>query len=140
MRIEPRHDAVVTIDETTETVLVAGAVVKLSRREMEVLRALVARPGRVVTRAELAGSWPALSADRRLDFVIRRLRQKLEAVDGTRRISAVRGVGFRFEIEELGLAGPEPAECDGRCRLRHSAAVHFRFNGWSGAASYRRAP
>jgi DNA-binding response OmpR family regulator len=38
-----------------------------------------------------------LSADRRLDFVIRRLRQKLEAVDGKRRISAVRGVGFRFE-------------------------------------------
>ena len=97
VRVEPRHDAVVTIDETTETVLVAGAVVKLSRREMEVLRALVARPGRVVTRAELAGSWPTLSSDRRLDFVIRRLRQKLEIVDGKRRISAVRGVGFRFE-------------------------------------------
>ena len=97
IRIEPRRDGVVTIDETTGTVLVTGAVVKLSRREMEVLRVLLAHAGRVVTRAELAGSWPTLSADRRLDFVIRRLRQKLEVVDGQRRISAVRGVGFRFE-------------------------------------------
>ena len=79
---------------------VDGAVVSLSKRELEVLRTLLSRPGRVVTRAELAGSWPALSADRRLDFVIRRLRQKLEMVDGRRRINSVRGVGFRFEEDD----------------------------------------
>lgn len=97
--VAPSADNPVTIDESIGAVLVGGSAVKLSRREMEVLRSLVARPGRVVTRVELAGSWPAPSADRRLDFVIRRLRQKLEAVDGRRRISAVRGVGFRFEEE-----------------------------------------
>ncbi len=97
---EPGHDLAVRLDETTGTVLLDGAVVRLSVREMEVLRALLARPGMVVTRSELTGPWPALSADRRLDFVIRRLRQKLESVDGTRRISAVRGVGFRFEVDD----------------------------------------
>jgi DNA-binding response OmpR family regulator len=106
-QVQPTEDLAVTIDESTGTVLVAGAVVKLSRRELEVLRTLLARAGRVVPRAELAGSWPALSADRRLDFVIRRLRQKLEAVDGLRRINAVRGVGFRFE-EEGPVVGRAP--------------------------------
>ena len=96
----PAGEVPVTVDETTGTVLLGGVVVRLSRREMQVLRVLVARPGRVVTRAELTGAWPALSSDRRLDFVIRRLRQKLESVDGTRRINAVRGVGFRFELED----------------------------------------
>jgi len=108
-RVPPRHEpvlatrlgAAVVIDESNGSVVVAGDVVRLSRRELEVLRSLLARPGCVVTRTELAGSWPALSADRRLDFVIRRLRQKLEAVDGRRRISAVRGVGFRFEEDAL---------------------------------------
>jgi DNA-binding response OmpR family regulator len=92
-----RTDLAVSIDDATGTVRVDGSVVSLSRRELEVLRTLLTRPGRVVTRAELAGSWPALSADRRLDFVIRRLRQKLEVVDSQRRINSVRGVGFRFE-------------------------------------------
>ncbi len=104
--VEPNPDLAVTIDEATGSVRVDGAVVSLSRRELEVLRTLLSRPGRVVTRAELAGAWPALSADRRLDFVIRRLRQKLEMVDGRRRINSVRGVGFRFEEDQ----GPDSAE------------------------------
>jgi DNA-binding response OmpR family regulator len=103
--VEPNPDLAVTIDEATGSVRVDGAVVSLSRRELEVLRTLLARPGRVVTRAELAGSWPALSADRRLDFVIRRLRQKLEMVDGRRRINSVRGVGFRFEEPDAAEGG-----------------------------------
>ena len=106
---ETNPDLSVTIDEATGSVRVDGAVVSLSKRELEVLRTLLSRPGRVVTRAELAGSWPALSADRRLDFVIRRLRQKLEMVDGRRRINSVRGVGFRFEEDD----DLEPTE-DGR--------------------------
>ena len=128
---EPDRDVPVTIDETSGTALVSGAVVKLSRREMEVLRVLVARSGCVVSRTELARSAPTLSADRRLDFVIRRLRQKLEAVDGRRRINAVRGGRF-----------PAGARPGGACRVSAGAtvadvtedvafgstAVHFRFN------------
>jgi two-component system, OmpR family, response regulator RegX3 len=103
--ITSNPDLAVTIDEASGSVRVDGAVVSLSKRELEVLRTLLSRPGRVVTRAELAGAWPALSADRRLDFVIRRLRQKLEMVDGRRRINSVRGVGFRFEEDDgLGSA------------------------------------
>lgn len=97
--LEPLPTTGLVIDAATSTVVVAGTPVILSRREMEVLSALLTRPGRVVSRSELVGSWPSLGPDRRLDFVIRRLRQKLEAVDGQRRIDAVRGVGFRFEHE-----------------------------------------
>ena len=129
--VEPNPDLTVTIDEATGSVRVDGAVVSLSRRELEVLRTLLSRPGRVVTRAELAGAWPALSADRRLDFVIRRLRQKLEMVDGRRRINSVRGVGFRFE-EDQGLDSAEGGAGMTEDVASGSAAVHVRFNGWSG--------
>lgn len=86
-----------TLDRDAGTVELSGEEVRLSRQELEVLGLLVSRPGRVVSRRDLAGVWPGLGPDRRLDFVIRRLRQKLEAVDGRRRIGAVRGVGFRYE-------------------------------------------
>lgn len=85
-----------TVDPLTSTVIVAGTPVILSQREMEVLVALLERPGCVVSRSELVGTRPSLGPDRRLDFVIRRLRQKLEAVDGQRRIDVVHKVGFRF--------------------------------------------
>jgi two-component system response regulator RegX3 len=89
--------APVEIDPVAGVVVTAGTVVKLSRQELEVLQLLVARPGRVVTRIELMGAWSGLNGARRLDFVIRRLRQKLELIEGRRRISVVRGVGFRFD-------------------------------------------
>jgi two-component system response regulator RegX3 len=91
--------APVQIDPVTGVVVTAGTAVKLSRQELEVLQLLVARPGRVVTRTEMMGVWSGLNGARRLDFVIRRLRQKLEPIEGRRRISVVRGVGFRFDPE-----------------------------------------
>lgn len=94
--VEPAP-ALVEIDPVTGVVVTAGVAVKLSRQELEVFQALVARPGRVVTRQELMGLRSGLAGSRRLDFVIRRLREKLEPVEGRRRISVVRGVGFRFD-------------------------------------------
>jgi two-component system response regulator RegX3 len=101
--------APVQIDPVTGVVVTAGTAVKLSRQELEVLQLLVARPGRVVTRTEMMSAWSGLHGARRLDFVIRRLRQKLEPIEGRRRISVVRGVGFRFDPE-----GSDPAEDTGR--------------------------
>jgi DNA-binding response OmpR family regulator len=55
---------------------------------------LIRKPGRVVRRDELVD--PGLRASA-LDSHVRRLRDKLEAVDGRRRVVVVRGVGFRFD-------------------------------------------
>jgi DNA-binding response OmpR family regulator len=95
--VVPPAPAPVQIDPVAGVVVTVGTAVKLSRQELEVLQLLVARPGRVVTRNELMGVWSGLNGARRLDFVIRRLRQKLEPIEGRRRISVVRGVGFRFD-------------------------------------------
>jgi DNA-binding response OmpR family regulator len=81
-----------------------GVPVTLSRSEQLVLADLVSRPGRVVTRAELLCHLPPGSAsERSLDFVVRRLRDKLEGIDARRRILTVRGVGFRFEDDDGGM-------------------------------------
>jgi DNA-binding response OmpR family regulator len=99
--------ASVTLHEEHCAVVVHDVLVPLSEQEREVLALLMARPGRVVTRAELFQ--PRLATgrnDRTLDFVIRRLRQKLELVDGRRRITAIRGVGFRFELDVPVPPGP----------------------------------
>lgn len=99
----------VVLDAGLGAVVVRGTTVALSAQEFDVLGALVARPGRVVTRRELLGIHGSLSqSDRRLDFVIRRLRQKLEGVDGRRRITVVRGVGFRFECDGDEASGGAP--------------------------------
>ncbi len=79
--------------------MVHGEVVTLSDQEYQVLSALMGRAGRVVSRKDLLGDVSTTRSDRALDFVIRRLRQKLEQTDTRRRITAVRGVGFRFEID-----------------------------------------
>ncbi len=69
---------------------------------------------RVELRASLGAS------DREVDFFVRRLRDKLERIDGRRRIVAVRGVGFRFDPGyDVAAGSAEPAwfkvvhRCDG---------------------------
>lgn len=82
------------VDASRRTVIVAGVEIALTPRESAILEALIRRPGRVVRRDELVD--PGLRASA-LDSHVRRLRDKLEAVDGCRRIVVVRGVGFRFD-------------------------------------------
>jgi len=91
----------ILLDHTQRTANLQGVAVTLSAQEFDVLSLLMARPGRVVNRADLlAGASSPARSDRALDFVIRRLRQKLEEVDTQRRITAIRGVGFRLEVGE----------------------------------------
>lgn len=86
----------VQVDLATSTATVAGREVRLTQWECEVLHRLVLSPGRVVRRSELAPGPAGGRGDQSLDAVVRRVRAKLEAVEGRRRIVAVRGVGFRF--------------------------------------------
>jgi DNA-binding response OmpR family regulator len=59
----------------------------------------MSRPGRVVTREELLEQvWGFTWTDSKtLDQHIRRLRRKLEQVEGAPRIATIRGVGYRLE-------------------------------------------
>lgn len=103
-------DDPITFDPATRTATVASTAVPLTAREAEVLRALLARPGRVVTRSELAARDPEGGVLGAVDGLVRCLRAKLEAVEGRRRIVAVRGVGFRLLPDAVALAPEaEPA-------------------------------
>lgn len=96
----------VVVEDGRRAARVRGEEVLLTPQEHEVLRLLLARPGRVVSRAELSRTGALVPGERSLDFVVRRLRQKLEAVEPTRRIVAVRGVGFRFDPSDPSSSDP----------------------------------
>lgn len=87
----------ISVDVATMAAVVDGVKIELTARECDVLYALMRQPGRVVTREALEPDTSTARNERDLDSVVRRLRLKLETVDDRRRITTVRGVGFRFE-------------------------------------------
>ena len=90
----------VVADFRTFSVTRAGRRVKLSSREMDLLRYLATNPGAVITRDELLDEvWgsDAMPTPRTVDVHIARLRQKLEPTPATPRfILTVHGRGYRF--------------------------------------------
>ncbi|MGH7374403.1 MAG: response regulator [Candidatus Rokuibacteriota bacterium] len=91
-----------TIDAAAHTVAVGGVAVSLTRREFDLLRALVEARGRVLSREFLLDHVWGYSAaaeieSRTVDVHVRRLRQKLGA-EG-QRIGTVTGVGYRLEAD-----------------------------------------
>ncbi len=91
-----------TIDPAAHTVAVGGVAVSLTRREFDLLRALVEARGRVLSREFLLDHvWGYTAAaeieSRTVDVHVRRLRQKLGA-EG-QRIGTVTGVGYRLETD-----------------------------------------
>ena len=74
-----------------------GAEVRLTHKEFELLRCLVERPGRVLTRDRLIERLSGYESDvdtRSIDAHVRRLRQKLGAA--RHHVETVVGVGYRF--------------------------------------------
>jgi two-component system OmpR family response regulator len=82
----------------THRVYVGAREVVLTVTEFNLLRALMSRPGRAYTRAELTdrayGDGHHVS-ERTLDSHLRRVRQKLKAA-GVEPIETVHGLGFRL--------------------------------------------
>lgn len=79
----------------------AGKGIDLPRKEFSLLRALMERSGRVATREALLEEVWGFGWDRdtkTLDQHIRRLRRKLEGVEGAPIIETVRGVGYRLTL------------------------------------------
>jgi two-component system phosphate regulon response regulator PhoB len=90
------------IDPTRHEVFVAGNPVQLTVTEFNLLKLLVERPGRVFTRLQIIeGIHDQLAAvtDRSVDVQVVSLRRKLGAAG--KRIETVRGVGYRFQEQEM---------------------------------------
>lgn len=71
----------------------------LPKKEFEVLQLLMEEPGRAIPREEFLDTvwgYAWLGETRTLDQHIRRLRRRLEQVEGTPSIETVRGVGYRL--------------------------------------------
>jgi DNA-binding response OmpR family regulator len=91
------------IDAAAHTVTVEGVAVNLTRREFDLLRALVEARGRVLSREFLLDHvWGYTAAgeieSRTVDVHVRRLRQKLGPL--APRIGTVTGVGYRLEGDD----------------------------------------
>jgi two-component system response regulator RegX3 len=90
---------VLVLDLATRRLRLPSGDQDLPKKEFEVLRLLLERPGRVVPREEFLDEvWGfAWGGDTRsLDQHVRRLRRRLEADPAAPRIEAVRGVGYRL--------------------------------------------
>ena len=90
----------VVLDPGSRTVLRGGRPVTLTTVEFDVLRALLASAGQVVSREELSEKVLERKFDpfdRSIDMHISKLRRKLEdEPDGAERIKTVRGVGYIY--------------------------------------------
>jgi len=92
----------ITLDAARHRVTVDGAAVELTPKEFDLLHALMASAGRVLSREFLLNRvWGYAHADevesRTVDVHVRRLRAKLG--DAGRHIATVKSVGYRFESE-----------------------------------------
>jgi DNA-binding response OmpR family regulator len=88
----------VVVDTGTRRVTVAGEEVRLTPTEFDLLAALAAVPGDVLTREQLLADvwdWPAASGTRTVDSHVKALRGKL----GADRVRTVHGVGYALELE-----------------------------------------
>jgi two-component system, OmpR family, phosphate regulon response regulator OmpR len=77
----------------------AGALVRLTQAEADLMIALAARPGATITREELARK-AGVAMDRSVDVQVTRLRRKLEDDPGEPVfLQTVRGLGYRLNID-----------------------------------------
>jgi DNA-binding response OmpR family regulator len=98
-----------TIDPLTRQVTLDGVPVDLSRKEFDLLLALVQRAGEVVTKRELlADVWRQTygGGDRTVDVHLSWLRRKLgETAAAPRYLHSVRGVGVRLAAPDVEPGG-----------------------------------
>ena len=97
---EPLRVGELVVDPRARTATLAGRPLELSRKEFDLLVALAARPGEVLSKRELlAEVWqqPYGGGDRTVDVHLSWLRRKLgESAAEPRYLHTVRGVGVRL--------------------------------------------
>ena len=80
---------------------VKGEIVELPPKELELLYFLASNPNRVFTREQLlekVWGFDYYGDSRTVDVHIKRLREKLEDVNGNWQLKTVWGVGYKFEV------------------------------------------
>jgi len=107
----PNHEGVlevgdVSLDSDRHEVTLRSSSVRMPLREFEVLELLMTNAGRVVTRDTIIDRvWGGdyVGDTKTLDVHIKRLRAKLEDDPGhPKRITTIRGLGYRFEAPRTG--------------------------------------
>jgi two-component system, OmpR family, response regulator RegX3 len=100
----------VRLDPERHEVSVRAVPVSLPLKEFELLELLLANAGRVLTRETLIDRvWgPHYVGDTKtLDVHVKRLRSKIEDDPSSpRRITTIRGLGYKFEATRVGISGP----------------------------------
>ncbi len=97
MRSEPIVSGPLELDSERHEARLEGDVLPLTPTEFRLLRALAARPGRVLTRDQLLTgitNGSTFITDRNVDVHVRSLRKKLG--ESRNLILTVRGVGYKF--------------------------------------------
>jgi two-component system, OmpR family, catabolic regulation response regulator CreB len=97
------------VDDERCMIRYCGAALELTRYEFRLLRALVAKPGRVFSRDQLmTAAWedPGASLERTVDAHVKMLRSKLRAITpDTDPIQTHRGLGYSLRESSAGPGG-----------------------------------
>lgn len=92
------------VEEASFRISWLGQWLPLTRIEFMVFRTLLARPGRVFSRAQLLSNVHDSQrdiSDRAIDTHVKNLRKKVQAIDpGCDCIASVYGLGYRFDLPE----------------------------------------
>jgi two-component system response regulator RegX3 len=87
----------VVLDCARRELFVHQEQIPIPRREFDIAELLMREVGKVVTRQKIVRElWGTVRDTKSLDVQVGRLRARLAAAEGRRRIVTVRGVGFRF--------------------------------------------
>jgi DNA-binding response OmpR family regulator len=92
----------ITMNETSHSVTVDGAFIDLTPSEFDLLKTLLANPGKTISRLDLLEAVQGTRYDgyeRTIDLHIKNLRAKLAQVNPLEYIITVYGVGYRFRRE-----------------------------------------
>ena len=90
-----------TLDTTSLTLRVTGKVIPLPRRELGVLIALLSNQGRLVPRRKLEEAVYSFDAEvtpNAIEAAVSRLHRRLDGLDATVTITAMRGIGYILAV------------------------------------------
>ena len=90
-----------TINLSNYELKISGNITEIPPKELELLYFLAQNPNRVYTREQLleeVWGFDYFGDSRTVDVHIKRLREKLEGVEGNWQLKTVWGVGYKFEV------------------------------------------
>lgn len=99
----------ITLNTTSQEVLVQGAQLELTAYEYKVLEYLMLHPGKVISKTELTEHIYAQDFDRdsnTIEVFVGRLRRKLDPDNSYKPIETLRGRGYRFAAAQRSLDEP----------------------------------